>query len=73
MADVGTDAFEQEFTLSLMEHDGGRWSRSKLLLSASKTATMVMRRVRGQDSQGPPAGLPHTPYCVKSAIKVVSR
>jgi len=22
MADVGTDAFEQEFTLSLMEHDG---------------------------------------------------
>ena len=29
MADVGSDAFEQEFTLSLMEHDGSALEAAK--------------------------------------------
>ena len=41
MADVGSDNFEQEFTLSLMENDEETLDRLKLLLNGLKTGSMV--------------------------------
>ena len=36
MADIGSDNFEQEFTLSLMETDGGTLTRSRPRWNASR-------------------------------------
>ena len=54
MADIGTDAFEQEFKLSLMEHDGTAWSRLKVLLSELGGHLWCLHRMRAENPQDPP-------------------
>lgn len=74
MADLGTDAFEQEFTLSLMEHDGNALEQIEAALVRIEdghygVCTECGVRIPKTRLQV----LPHTPYCVKCAEKVASR
>ena len=71
MADVGTDNFEQEFTLSLMENDEGTLTQIEAALER------IEEGVYGQcvecDAKIPKTRLnaiPYTPYCVKCATKM---
>lgn len=71
MADVGTDNFEQEFTLSLMEND------EETLLQIDGALERIEDGVYGQcvecDGRILKARLnaiPFTPYCVKCASKI---
>ena len=68
MADIGTDAFEQEFTLSLLEHDG----------TVLEQIEGALERIEGGiygiciecESKIPKTRLnvlPFTPHCVKCA------
>lgn len=70
MADIGTDAFEQEFTLSLMEHDG----------TVLEQIEGALERIEGGvygicvecESKIPKTRLnvlPFTPHCVKCASR----
>ena len=55
MADIGSDNFEQEFTLSLMENEGvGPGKKSSRRWSGSRKAPTALRGVRGEDSQESP-------------------
>lgn len=74
MADLGTDAFEQEFTLSLMEHDGNALEQIEAALVRIEDGNYGACIECG--AKIPKARLqvlPHTPYCVKCAEKVASR
>jgi RNA polymerase-binding transcription factor DksA len=74
MADLGTDAFEQEFTLSLMEHDGNALEQIEAALVRIEDGNYGACLECG--AKIPKARLqvlPHTPYCVKCAEKVASR
>ena len=74
MADVGTDAFEQEFTLSLMEHDGGALEQIEAALVRIEDGLYgVCVECEGKIPKTRLEVLPHTPYCVKCADKVVTR
>lgn len=74
MADMGTDAFEQEFTLSLMEHDG---STLELIESALERIEDGVYGVCTEcEARIPKQRLnvvPYTPHCVKCADKVSVR
>lgn len=68
MADLGTDAFEQEFTLSLMEHD------EDILEKVEAALERIDDGVYGSciecDAKIPKTRLsvlPYTPHCVKCA------
>ena len=70
MADVGSDNFEQEFTLSLMEND------EEALNQIEAALERIEEGVYGQcvecDAKIPKTRLeaiPFTPYCVKCAAK----
>ena len=68
MADVGTDNFEQEFTLSLMEHDGATLEQIEAALERIEDGAYGV--CIGCDAKIPKTRLnvlPHTPYCVKCA------
>lgn len=70
MADVGTDNFEQEFTLSLMEHDGSTLEQIEAALERIEGGAYGV--CIGCDAKIPKTRLnvlPHTPYCVKCADK----
>ena len=74
MADVGTDAFEQEFTLSLMEHEGDALEQIEAALVRIEDGLYgVCIECEGRIPKTRLEVLPHTPYCVKCADKVVSR
>ena len=74
MADVGTDAFEQEFTLSLMEHDGDALEQIEAALVRIEDGLYgVCVECEGKIPKARLEVLPHTPYCVKCAEKVVTR
>ncbi|MFO0816560.1 MAG: TraR/DksA C4-type zinc finger protein [Pirellulales bacterium] len=71
MADVGSDNFEQEFTLSLMEND------EETLNQIEAALERIEEGVYGQctecDAKIPKTrlqALPHTPHCVKCATKL---
>ena len=71
MADVGTDAFEQEFTLSLMEHDGSALEQIEAALERIEDGDYGSCQECG--STIPKTRLnaiPYTPFCVKCAAKV---
>jgi RNA polymerase-binding transcription factor DksA len=73
MADLGTDAFEQEFTLSLMEHDNNALEQIEAALVRIEDGNYGACIECG--AKIPKARLqvlPHTPYCVKCAEKVAS-
>src|SRR3954467_4608885 len=74
MADVGTDAFEQEFTLSLMEHDGDALEQIEgALVRIEDGLYGVCVECEGKIPKARLEVLPHTPYCVKCAEKLVTR
>ncbi len=71
MADIGTDNFEQEFTLSLMQ------SEEEALEQIEAALERIEEGVYGQclecEGKIPKTRLnaiPHTPYCVKCASKL---
>ena len=74
MADVGTDAFEQEFTLSLMEHDGTALEQIEAALVRIEDGLYgVCVECESKIPKTRLQVLPQTPYCVKCADKVVTR
>jgi RNA polymerase-binding transcription factor DksA len=74
MADVGTDAFEQEFTLSLMEHDGSALEQIEAALVRIEDGIYgVCLECEAKIPKARWQVLPHTPHCVKCAEKVTSR
>ena len=74
MADMGTDAFEQEFTLSLMEHDGSALEQIEAALVRIEDGHYgVCTECEARIPKARLQVLPHTPHCVKCAEKVASR
>ena len=74
MADMGTDAFEQEFTLSLMEHDGSALEQIEAALVRIEDGHYgVCTECEAKIPKARLQVLPHTPHCVKCADKVASR
>jgi RNA polymerase-binding transcription factor DksA len=74
MADVGTDAFEQEFTLSLMEHEGSALEQIEAALERIEDGQYgVCVECEGKIPKARLQVLPHTPVCVKCADKVANR
>jgi DnaK suppressor protein len=68
MADVGTDNFEQEFTLSLMENDGDALEQIEAALERIEENSFGLCEECG--AKIPKARLnaiPYTPFCVKCA------
>jgi DnaK suppressor protein len=74
MADIGTDAFEQEFTLSLMEHDGSALEQIEAALVRIEDGLYgVCVECEARIPKARLEVLPHTPHCVKCADKVPAR
>lgn len=74
MADVGTENFEQEFTLSLMEHDGE--VLEKIEAALERIADGVYGTCVECEGKIPKTRLdvlPYTPYCIKCASKIESK
>lgn len=68
MADIGTDNFEQEFTLSLMENEGTALEQIEGALERIEESTFGQCEECG--AKIPKARLnaiPYTPFCVKCA------
>ena len=71
MADVGSDNFEQEFTLGLMENEGETLDQIELALERIEDGVYgsctecgrVIPKTRLN-------AIPHTPFCVKCASKL---
>lgn len=73
MADVGTDNFEQEFTLSLMEHEGTALEQIEAALERIEEGNYgVCTECEAKIPKTRLQVLPHTPHCVKCADKVTS-
>ena len=71
MADIGSDNFEQEFTLSLMENDEGTLNMIEAALERIEEA--VYGRCQECGGIVPKTRLnaiPYTPFCVKCAAKI---
>ena len=70
MADLGTDAYSQEFTLSMMANDGDRLQQVQDALeriSSGQYGACV--ECEGRIPKARLDVLPDTPYCVKCASK----
>ena len=74
MADLGTDAFEQEFNLSLIEHDGSALEQIEHALERIEDGVYgVCTECEAKIPKARLEVLPHTPHCVKCAEKVTVR
>lgn len=74
MADLGTDAFEQEFNLSLIEHDGSALEQIEHALERIEEGVYgVCTECEAKIPKARLEVLPHTPHCVKCAEKVTVR
>lgn len=74
MADMGTDAFDQEFTLSLMEHDGSTLAQIESALERIEDGVYgVCCECEGKIPKQRLNVLPYTSHCVKCADKVSAR
>ena len=74
MADLGTDAFEQEFTLSLMEHEGSALEQIEGALERIEDGVYgVCVECEAKIPKTRLQVLPQTPHCVKCAEKVTAR
>ena len=74
MADMGTDNFDQEFTLNLMETEEGTLDLVESALERVEEGlygTCVERE--GRIPKTRLNALPYTPYCVKCASKLETR
>ncbi len=73
MADIGTDAFEQEFTLSLMEKEGSTLADIEAALERIESGAYgVCIECSAKIPKARLQAIPHTSYCVKCADKVPS-
>jgi len=71
MADVGTDAYEQEFTLSLLENDGD--TLGKIDAALERIDQEVYGSCAECEARIPKTRLnvlPYTPYCIKCASEI---
>ena len=74
MADVGTDNFEQEFNLSLMEHDGATLTEIEGALERIEDGLYgICIECEGKIPKTRLNVLPYAPCCVKCADKVPSQ
>jgi DnaK suppressor protein len=74
MADLGTDAFEQEFTLSMMEHEGNALEQIEGALERIEDGVYgVCVECESKIPKTRLQVLPYTPHCVKCAEKVTAR
>ncbi len=74
MADVGSDNFEQEFTLSLLETDGGTLEKIEAALERIEAGTYgccVECECRIPKTRL--NAIPYTPYCVKCSSELEKR
>ena len=68
MADIGSDNFEQEFTLSLMENDGGTLDQIEAALERIEAGTYgACIECGGRIPKTRLNVIPYTPHCVKCA------
>jgi RNA polymerase-binding transcription factor DksA len=71
MADVGSDNFEQEFTLSLMENEEGTLEKIDAALERIEEGTYgSCVECNGRIPKTRLNAIPYTPYCVKCAAKL---
>ncbi|NLF67708.1 MAG: TraR/DksA family transcriptional regulator [Candidatus Anammoximicrobium sp.] len=71
MADVGTDNYEQEFTLSLLQTEEGVLGLVESALERIEDGTYgVCTECQGRIPKTRLTAIPYTPYCVKCASKV---
>jgi RNA polymerase-binding transcription factor DksA len=74
MADVGTDNFEQEFTLSLMETEETALEQIESALERIEEGTYgVCLDCGGKIPKTRLNAIPFTPFCVKCASKLEDR
>ena len=70
MADVGTDNYEQEFTLSLMQNEEGVLDLVESALERIEEGDYgVCIECQGKIPKTRLSALPYTPFCVKCASK----
>jgi RNA polymerase-binding transcription factor DksA len=74
MADVGTDNFEQEFTLLLMETEESALEQIETALERIEEGTYgVCLDCEGKIIKARLNAIPFTPFCVKCASKLEAR
>jgi DnaK suppressor protein len=74
MADVGTDNFEQEFTLSLMETEESALDQIESALERIEDGSYgVCLDCEGKIPKTRLNAIPFTPFCVKCASKLEAR
>ena len=74
MADIGSDNFEQEFTLSLMETEEGTLDAVEASLEKIEEGVYgVCDECSGVISKARLQAIPYTPLCIKCAQKLESR
>ena len=71
MADVGSDNFEQEFTLGLMENDEATLDQIELALERIEDGVYgACSECDGRIPKTRLNAIPYTPFCVKCASKL---
>jgi DnaK suppressor protein len=74
MADIGSDNFEQEFTLSLMETEEGTLDAVESAIERIEDGVYgECEECNGQISKARLQAIPYTPLCIKCAQKLESR
>src|SRR6266481_3250621 len=74
MADIGSDNFEQEFTLSLMENEEGTLDAIESALERVSTGTFGMCEECGvKIPKARLLAIPYAPFCVKCAAHQENR
>ncbi len=71
MADIGSDNFEQEFTLSLMENDDETLGLIESAIERIEDGVFgTCAECDGVISKARLNAIPYTPYCIKCASKI---
>src|SRR5262245_65991659 len=71
MADIGSDNYEQEFTLSLMQSDETTLDSIEAAIEKIEDGVYgLVQECTGQISKARLNAIPHTPLCIKSAQKL---
>ncbi|GIW93269.1 MAG: transcriptional regulator [Pirellulaceae bacterium] len=74
MADIGSDNFEQEFTISLLQNEGETLQLVEEALERIENGTYgVCLECDGKIPKMRLKVVPYTPYCVKCAAKLEQR
>jgi DnaK suppressor protein len=71
MADIGSDNYEQEFTLTLMESEEGTLAKIEAALERIEEGVYgLCLECEGKIPKTRLNAIPYTPYCVKCASKL---